>query len=281
MARFLISSLIAIGIAALAYWGHALNKSGALAAAILGILILGLGGSSWGVILLSFFISASLLSNRFKKQKTSLNAYASKGSRRDAGQVLANGAVAGFFILLFSAIGHFSPESPALPALWVGYAASFAGANADTWATELGWLNRRDPVLVGSFKRVPKGTSGGVSLVGTFASLVGAALVAGVAVLTQTLGWAPQLSVSLGDVFLFITIGGLVGSLVDSALGATLQVIYYCPQCDQQTEKSPHHGCDTETTYLRGITWLNNDWVNAACTLSAGIVGMLLAFFVN
>jgi uncharacterized membrane protein len=156
-----------------------------------------------------------------------------------------------------------------------------AGANADTWATELGWLNRRDPVLLSSLQRVPKGTSGGVSLVGTLASLAGSGFVAGIAVLTQSLGWAPQFSVSLGDVFLFITIGGLVGSLVDSALGATLQAIYYCPQCDQQTEKTPHHSCGTETRYLSGVSWLNNDWVNAACTLSAGMVGMLLAFFVN
>ena len=281
MARFLISSVIAIIIAALAYLARALNKSGAVAATLLGILILGLGGPSWGVILLSFFISASLLSNRFKKQKTKLNVYASKGSRRDAGQVLANGAIAGFFVLLFSIIGQFLPDSPTLTGLWVGFAASFAGANADTWATELGWLNRRDPVLLGSFKRVPKGTSGGVSLVGSLASLAGSALVAGVAVLTQSIGWAPQISVPLGRIFLIITIGGLIGSLVDSALGATLQVIYYCSQCDQQTERSPRHSCGSETVYLRGVPWLNNDWVNFACTLSAGLVGMLLTFFFN
>jgi len=107
---------------------------------------------------------------------------------------------------------------------------------------------------------------------------MGAALVAGVAVLTQSIGWAPHISQPLGEVFLFITIGGMVGSLVDSVLGATLQASYFCPQCDQQTEKTPRHSCGTETTYLRGISWLNNDWVNAACTLSAGIIGMLLAF---
>lgn len=281
MARFLISSLIAILIAVLAYRARALNKSGALAAAILGSLILGLGGPSWGVILLTFFISASLLSNRFKQQKKSMAPYASKGSRRDAGQVLANGAVAGCFVLLFNIIGRYFPESQALPALWVGFAASFAGANADTWATELGWLNRRDPVLMGNFKRVPKGTSGGVSLVGSLASLAGSGLVAGMAILTQFLGWAPHISESLEHQFLFITIAGMIGSIVDSTLGATLQVLYYCPHCNQQTEKSPRHSCGAKTTYLHGVPWLNNDWINAACTLSAGIVGMLLAYFVN
>lgn len=135
--------------------------------------------------------------------------------------------------------------------------------------------------MLSSFKRVPKGTSGGVSPIGTLASLAGAALVAGVAVLTHSFGWAPQISEPLGKVFLFITIGGMVGSLVDSALGATLQVIYYCPQCDLQTEKTPRHSCGTQTRYLRGVSWLNNDWVNAGCTLSAGVVGMLLAYYIN
>jgi len=279
MTRFLVSSAIAMAIAVLAFQARTLNRGGALTAAILGSLILGLGGPSWGVILLSFFISASYLSSRFKHQKSSLNNYAAKGSQRDAGQVLANGAVAGVFVLLFSLVGLLSSDSFLLPALWIGFASSFAGANADTWATELGWLNRRDPVLLSSFKSVPKGTSGGVSLIGSLASLAGSSLVAGVAILTQSLGWAPQISQPLGNVFLLITIGGLVGSLVDSALGATLQVIYYCPQCDQQTEKTPQHSCGTQTRYLRGVTWLNNDWVNLACTLSAGIAGMLLALF--
>jgi len=279
MARFIISSFVALAIAALAYKVRSLSKTGALSAAVLGILILGLGGLSWGGILLSFFISASALSNRFKQEKSSLNAYAAKGSQRDAGQVLANGAVAGIFVLLHSLLANLLPDSPILPALWVGFAASFAGANADTWATELGWLNRRDPVLIGNFARVPKGTSGGVSLVGTLASLAGAAFVAGVAILTQIVEWAPQISKPMGRVFLFITVGGLVGSLVDSALGASLQVIYYCPQCKQQTEKSPHHSCGAQTVYQRGIPWLNNDWVNAACTLTAGFVGMLLNLF--
>lgn len=132
MARFLISSAIAVVIAVFAYQARALNRGGALTAAVLGSLILGLGGPSWGVILLSFFISASYLSNRFKQHKSSFNAYASKGSQRDAGQVLANGGVAGIFVVLFSLIGHRFPGSTILPVLWIGFAASFGGANADT-----------------------------------------------------------------------------------------------------------------------------------------------------
>jgi len=51
-------------------------------------------------------------------------------------------------------------------------------------------------------------------------------------------------------------------------LGATVQAMYYCPLDRQETEKHPLHGCGTPTVRLRGLRWLNNDWVNL---LSAAI----------
>jgi len=57
----------------------------------------------------------------------------------------------------------------------------------------------------------------------------------------------------------------LLGALFDSLLGATVQAIYYCPACQKETERNPVHSCGTETTQIRGWTWLGNDWVNFAC----------------
>jgi uncharacterized membrane protein len=76
-------------------------------------------------------------------------------------------------------------------------------------------------------------------------------------------------------VVIVITAGGLLGSLVDSLLGATLQAIYFCPACSKQTEKHPLHTCGAQTAHYRGLQWLNNDWVNFMCTLSGGLVGVL------
>ena len=53
---------------------------------------------------------------------------------------------------------------------------ALAAVNADTWSTELGVLSSGRPRLITSLKPVEKGTSGGVSLVGTLAALAGAAL---------------------------------------------------------------------------------------------------------
>ena len=151
---------------------------------------------------------------------------------------------------------------------WMGFAASLAAVNADTWATELGVLNPTPPHLITDLrKRVEKGTSGGISLLGTGASLLGSSLIALLAVLLS-----PTDALNTGH-FLLITFAGLAGSLFDSFLGATVQAMYYCPADKKETEKHPLHTCGTETVHIRGWNWLDNDWVNFAC----GAFGTTLA----
>ena len=281
MMKFLIGLLLSVGIAFLAYRAHALNRSGSIAAGVLGTIVFGLGGVGWAVVLLTFFISSSGLSVMFSKLKLSVDQNFAKGSRRDAGQVTANGGVAGVLALAFFLFYRFAPGSSWVSILWIGFAASLAGANADTWGTELGVLNPRQPLLLTTFKRVPKGTSGGVSLVGSLAVLAGAGLVGGAAVLVGLLGWAPVGELPPWIQFGAITGSGLIGAFVDSYLGATFQAIYFCPSCGKETERHPLHSCGACTTLKRGLKWLNNDWVNAACTFSAGILGMLSGMILN
>lgn len=276
--KLFLGLIVGVGIAALAYRARALDRSGAVAAGVLGTIVFGLGGVAWALVLLTFFITASLLSKVFKKQKTNVADDFAKGSRRDAGQVAANGGVSGVFALVYFVIALIAPQHPVLPALWVGFAASLAAANADTWATELGILTRGRPLSLRTFKRVPKGTSGAVSGLGTFSALIGAALVAAVAVLMGLAGWAPAGGLSLGGQFIVISLAGLAGALVDSLLGAWVQVIYLCPVCQKETERFPKHSCGAETTLLRGWPWLQNDGVNTACTLSAALIATGLAW---
>jgi uncharacterized membrane protein len=67
-----------------------------------------------------------------------------------------------------------------------------------------------------------------------------------------------------------ISLAGLAGSLFDSLLGATVQAMYYCPTDQKETEKHPLHTCGTQTIHIRGWKWLDNDWVNFACS-AAGV----------
>jgi uncharacterized protein (TIGR00297 family) len=229
---------------------------------VVGTIVFGVGGWQWAMLLLAFFITSSGLSRLFKKHKQGLDEKFSKGHERDAGQVFGNGGLATAFVLVHALY----PESSLG---WVGFAAALAAVNADTWATELGVLNPSSPRLITNLrKRVEKGTSGGVSLLGTLASLTGSALIAVLAALF-TDHWL---------LFPLISLAGLAGSLFDSFLGATVQAMYYCPTDQKETEKHPLHTCGTGTVHIRGWEWLDNDWVNFACSL-LGAVAALLIFY--
>lgn len=251
--NLIIGFLLGILIGFLAWRVHALSSSGAVAAAITGGLIFGLGGFPWAVLLMTFFISSSVLSRTFTRRKADFSEKFSKGSQRDWGQVLANG---GLGALLALAHGLFPGQ--AWP--WVAFAGAMAAVNADTWATELGVLSRRIPRLITTGQTVERGASGGISLLGTVSTLGGGAFVALVAALFLLAG--PPLALLFSAV-----LGGLAGSLFDSFLGATVQAIYYCPRCQKETERHPAHLCGTPTQQIRGWSWLNNDWVNFACSL--------------
>jgi uncharacterized protein (TIGR00297 family) len=262
--QFLIGLLIAVLIAFAAYRLHSLSRSGAYAAVLVGTLIFGLGGWQWAVLLLTFFITSSVLSRSFRKRKQGLDEKFSKGSQRDAGQVFGNGALAA----LFAGLHFFYPDAAWV---WVCFAASLAAVNADTWATEVGVLNPHPPRMITNLgKEVEKGTSGAVSLVGTLATLAGAALIGLFAVLFSPYPASWTLGVG-------ITVAGLLGSLFDSFLGATVQAIYHCPACEKETERHPVHTCGTPTTLKRGWPWLDNDFVNLGCAIFAVIVALLLA----
>ena len=262
--QILYGCLLAITIATLAYRAHSLNRSGAFAAAVVGTIIFGVGGWQWTILLLTFFITSSGLSRAFKKRKEGLSEKFSKGYERDAGQVFGNGGLA----TLFAALHAFYPES-IIP--WIGFAGALAAVNADTWATELGVLNPTPPRLITDLgKRVEKGTSGGISLWGTLASLLGSSVIAVLAVLLSPNGTLTT------NYFLLIAAAGVAGSLFDSLLGATVQAMYYCPTDKKDTEKHPLHTCGTETVHIRGWKWLNNDWVNLACSAFGAAIVLLL-----
>jgi uncharacterized protein (TIGR00297 family) len=252
--------LLALIIAYLAYRAHSLNQNGAYAAMVIGTIIFGVGGWQWAIVLLLFFITSSALSRLFKKRKQGLDEKFSKGHERDAGQVFGNGGLATGFVL----INYFYPESSIG---WVGFAASLAAVNADTWATELGVLNPHPPRLITNLNRVvEKGTSGGISLFGTLASLAGSFVIA----------LPASFFASNWSLIPIITLAGLFASLFDSFLGATVQAMYYCPTDKKETEKHPLHICGTETVHTRGWQWLTNDWVNFACSAFGATIALLL-----
>lgn len=256
--QILIGFLLAIIIAVLAWRVGSLSKSGALAAMVTGGLIFGMGGFRWAILLLTFFISSSVLSRAFSKRKAGLAEKYSKGSQRDWGQVLANGGLGAML-----AVGNFI--LPGREWIWMAFAGAMAAVNADTWSTELGVLSLIPPRIITTGQKVERGTSGGITMVGILAALGGAGIIAIAAIaFPASHSWLFRFGV--------IILGGLVGSLFDSVLGATLQAIFWCPTCNKETERHPTHTCGSSTSQVRGWSWINNDMVNFACSLMGAIV---------
>ncbi|GAB4496998.1 MAG: DUF92 domain-containing protein [Anaerolineales bacterium] len=257
--QLLGGALLGVLIAWLAYRAGTLSRSGGWAAALMGTIIFGIGGLQWAVLLLTFFVSSSALSRLFGRRKQQFEEKFSKGHRRDAGQVFANGGIAMLIVLL-------RLWFPNAWWVWAAYAGALAAVNADTWATELGVLNPNPPRLITTGKIVEGGTSGAVSPLGMLAALGGAALLG---IFAGALGGSGLLGFA-------VTLGGVAGSVCDSLLGATIQRISFCPTCNKETERTPLHTCGTPTVPLRGWLWLNNDWVNAACGLCGALVTLAL-----
>lgn len=250
---------VGVAFGGLAYAVRFLNAGGAWAGGLLAYSVVGLGGWAWAVPSFAFFLLSSGLSKIRRQRKAVVEEVSEKGSRRDAAQVYANGGV-GWVLLLGYVV---QPE----PLLYGGFLGAFAAAAADTWGTEIGALARSSPRLITTGRRVPPGTSGAVSGVGTVASVLGAAVVAGAAVPFGA-ALVPAVYSLAGSVI----VGGVVGAIVDSLIGATLQARFIDPATALETERAIADGVVNE--HVRGWRWLRNDHVNLLCTLTGAIVAM-------
>jgi uncharacterized protein (TIGR00297 family) len=181
-------------------------------------------------------------------------------------QVLANGGLSTLSAILYGFFGY----DPFILAFGVGVAAS----NSDTWAGEIGILSNKRPVLITHpFTDVPHGLSGGVTLLGNFASFVGSAVIS----LIWYFSFQSTYSGSPLSSIVVVAISGACGSIIDSVLGATLQAHYLDKERGQLTEHETLNGHKLELA--RGVSWMDNDVVNLLANLGAIVIGCIAALF--
>lgn len=164
----------------MAAWGYkkgSLSPTGAIAAALVGLITC---ASSFRntFIVLAFFFSSSKLTQLGDEDKAVDEAHKS-GGQRDWQQVACN-ALVPCILTTVSAILNGGADLPlqpqtqqtvaALTGAFLGYYSCCCG---DTWASELGQLSPEQPRLITSFRPVRKGTNGGVTLVGLASSIAG------------------------------------------------------------------------------------------------------------
>lgn len=260
LSTWILGAAFASVISFAAWRVRSITTSGFIASIIVGTLVVGTGGWWPGIILVTFFATSSLIS-RWPKR---LREDATADANRHWLQVMANG-----WPLVIGCAAFATTQNQ----IWLLFGlGGIAAASADTWSSEIGKHSSSQPRLVTNGKVVPTGTSGGVSLVGTCASVGGALVIGLLSGLAFALGGLDG-DLTFSRVVASITLAGIVGGLLDSILGATVQERRYCDDCRKTTESNPHR-CGSPTRIVGGIPGFNNNGVNSACVLGGAIVGV-------
>ncbi|KAK3587910.1 hypothetical protein CHS0354_014424 [Potamilus streckersoni] len=228
--------LAAVAPTLISSWGlkkGSLDRTGAAAGLVVGF-ILTISNLCFFSSLLMFFVAASKATKFRSKKKRMLEEDFKEGGQRNWIQVLCNGGVAAEFALIYmidvgctEKLVNFSHD---YNASWLSMAVlgSLACSCGDTFASEMGTVFGRlsSSRLITTFKKVPKGTNGGVSIVGTVSSLIGGLLV-GMAYYLPLVCLTNVSHLENSPVQWPIVplagLYGILGSTVDSLLGATLQ----------------------------------------------------------
>lgn len=178
---------------------------------IIGILIGWFGSLSW-LLTLIFFVFAGFIVTRFKlRVKIERGLQEGEKGERTYRNVLANGLVPTVVALLAYFTGtqdEFVGE--------IAYISAVSVAAADTTASELGVLSDKT-YLITNFKKVRPGTNGGISLFGTLCAILAA-------VLSSVIGWISIISYESANWLILVPFfSGIIGCMVDSLIGATLE----------------------------------------------------------
>jgi len=206
--RLLITAIVvAFTFAFFAYRFRVADVSGLFSGALVGILLIVFTGDvRWFVVMLAFLVIGSAATRYRFDLKAEAGIAETHGGMRGYVNVFANGLVGMVAAVLYGLSGG----DPLFLALFLG---SVATAAADTMGGEIG-MTSHEPVLITTLKPVPKGTNGGVTLLGEAASLAASALIALTAYLLG-LGSIPLL--------LAAVLAGFLGANVDSLVGALLE----------------------------------------------------------
>jgi uncharacterized membrane protein len=133
----------------------------------------------------------------------------------------------------------------------------------------MGILSKSDPFLIiAPNKKVPPGTNGGVTLSGFAWSAFGG-FVIGIA--TLVLDSMSGIQYRIYEMLLFSSICGLMGSIIDSILGALLQATYY----DKEHKMVYCSSTDIprDAMLLCGFNLLTNAQVNLVSVLLTTFIG--------
>lgn len=197
--------VVTLAFTALGRFVRGVSVSGAAVGAVICfVLFVGAGPGAF-VALVSVFV-LTWISTRLGYGRKQRLGTAQSREGRTASQVLANLAISAACAALFAITGN--------AAFLLATAAALSEAAADTVSSELGQAGSAKARLITSWKVVPAGTDGGVSVAGTLSGTAAAVLVTLVCV---GVGMFPLKQTAAS------VMAALFGMIADSYLGATLE----------------------------------------------------------
>jgi uncharacterized protein (TIGR00297 family) len=278
--RGLTALFISIRLSSRGLQRGTLSTSGAAAAFLVGLLACG-ASYRFGATLIAFYL-AGTAATRFRADRKAQfeDGHRGAGGQRSASQVLASSAPAvvasSFYFWLYRYDAPVLPSMGLRSGLNLFYLLFFAACTGDTFSSELGFVlpaPASNPVLiVAPWRRVPRGTNGGVSWQGTVASGVGGLFMGAVYYALSPDHGRDQLALIPVGV-----IGGLVGSAFDSVLGAIFQLSVQ----DLDTGKVLATAASTaagrhRTKHICGANIMSGETVNALAGVLTGAMAPLL-----
>ncbi|MFH1675497.1 MAG: DUF92 domain-containing protein [bacterium] len=210
--------IIALGlnavIALATYLAKVISRSGAIGGFVVGALIYYFTDWRGYIVLVTFFVLGTLVTKVKYKDKASKGIAQEDEGRRGAKHAVANCSAS----LLLGIAAYLALRAGAERAailLMAGYVGAFATAVSDTASSEIGQAYGKTTILLTSFKRVPPGTEGAVSLEGTLAGIGASLLLAIVALAAGVIfGFTGLLA---------IVLAAFIGNTLESVIGSTIE----------------------------------------------------------
>lgn len=252
-----LSILLSFMLALLAYIKKALDFKALLLAFVFSIIICYCGNILGFLILSEVFLSTVITHKIKPKERQKITKELNeKNGAKDIFQIIANVGTSTILIIIYYLTNN--------NIFLVSYSCVMAESMADSLASDIGVLSKKNPLNILTFKRGEKGLSGNISALGLIASLIG----------SITIGLTFAIFNPSINNFLVIAVCGFIGTLIDSLLGATIQAKYQCSKCHKITEKKSH--CFQTTNHIKGIKIINNDIINLISNILTSVISLLI-----
>ena len=235
---FIVGFLINFILICFFYKTPIMTRNGWISAGALGTILWGCIGFFGWISVVIYLILGSLVTKVGFQYKQNIGIAEKRGGRRGPENVWGSAATGVIFAIMIKL--NILNQS----ILEVAFAASFAAKLADTFGSEIGKRFGSNTFLITTLQKVKKGTEGGISLEGTFASLLGSCLMSYFMLLFGI--------ISTKDHFFIVLISGFIATLAESIIGARYQEKYH----------------------------LSNEFVNFIQTTLSSIISIVLFLFI-